>query len=259
MSINNLEKVGLTRQPQVEQAMAWLVQNGPLHQDPPLPHWVLRQLVRTERIARLRRGLYLAPTPAGKLPSLPAVGQLLAPEGYLSFYGAITLHGLTDQDTARWAMVTREPACGIRYGQRRLEFVPWPARVRSAAVTTKRFDGVSVRLATPAQAFCDCLEAPRHGPSAAELVHVLRDGLALGKLSERGLVAHALEISSLVLARRLGLLLEITTGKVNPRLHELATRSHNWTRLDDRDGHERDTRWRLLLPRSREDILAAAR
>ena len=259
MSINNLEKVGLIRQPQVEQAMTWLVENGPLHQDPELPHWMLRQRVRAVRVARLRRGLYLAPTPTGRLPGLPAVGQLLAPEGYLSFYGAITLHGLTDQDTALWAMATKAPQAAIRYGQLRLEFVPWPARVRDAAVQTLRIDRVRVRLATPVQAFSDCLEAPRYGPSAPELLHVLRDGLSLGKLSERGLIAHALEIDSSVLARRLGLLLELATGKIEPRLHAIATRSHDWTRFDDRDAKERDSRWRLLLPRSREDILVAAR
>lgn len=259
MSINNLDKLGITRQPLLEQAMTWLVEHGPVHRDPELPHWTLRQLVRTERIARLRRGLYLAPTPAGRLPALPAVAQLLAPDGYLSFYGAITLHGLTDQDTALWAMVTREPAFPIRYGARRLEFVPWPARVRNASVGTKKVDGVTVRLATPVQAFCDCLEAPRYGPSASELVHVLRDGLALRGLSERALVTHAVNIASPVLARRLGLLLELTTGKIDPRLQALATRSHNYTRFDDRPAKERDPRWRLLLPRSREDILAAAR
>src|SRR6266568_755584 len=126
MSNNNLEKLGVTRQPQVEQAMLWLVENGPLHQDPQLPHWILRQLVRGKRIARLRRGLYLVPTQTGRLPSLPAVGQLLAPDGYLSFYSAITRHGLTDQETALWAMVTDKPQFAVRYGQIRLEFVAWP-------------------------------------------------------------------------------------------------------------------------------------
>ena len=259
MSDNNLEKLGLTRQPQVEQAMAWLIEHGPLHQDPDLPHWVLRQLVRAERIARLRRGLYLAPLPSGRMPALAAVAQLLAPEGYLSFYGAITLHGLTDQDTARWAMVARSPQFPIRYGPLTLDFVAWPARLRSARVQTRRFDDVPVQLATPVQAFCDCLEAPRYGPPAPELLHVLRDGLSLGKLSERALVAHALEISSPVLARRLGLLLELASNKVEPHLLEVANRSHNWTRFDDREANERDTQWRLLLPRSRADILRAAR
>lgn len=259
MSINNLDKVGVTRRPQVEQAMAWLVANGPLHQDPPLPHWTLRQLVRTERIARLRRGTYLAPRPDGRLPAAPAVAQLLAPEGYLSFYGAITLHGLTDQDTARWVMVTRAHQAPARAPRAQFDFVPWPARVRGAQVRTRAIDGVRVRLATPLQAFSDCLEAPRFAPSFPELVHVLRDGLALRRLSRGSLVERALELSSPVVARRLGLLLELVTGEVEPRLVDVAGRSHNWTRLDDRPATIREPRWRLLLPRSRGDILAAAR
>lgn len=259
MSINNLTKVGLIRQPHVEQAMAWLVANGPLHRDPDLPHWILRQLVQTQRIARLRRGVYLAPLPSGELPPGPATAHLLAPEGYLSFYGALTLHDLTDQDTAQWVMVTRAHQARARAPRAQFDFVPWPARLRSARTQTRTFDGIEVRMATPLQAFSDCLEAPRFAPSFAELLHVLRDGMSLRRLSPRALVVHALKLDSPVVARRLGMLLELATEHVDPRLLELANRSHNWTRLDDRAASIREPRWRLLLPQARDRILGAAR
>ena len=259
MHINNLEKRGLTRTPQVEQAMAWLVTNGPLHIESEMPHWILRQLVHTERIARLRRGVYLAPTREGELPSAPAVAQLLAPDGYLSFYGPLTLDGLTDQDTARWVMVTGRHQAPARLPRGRVDFAVWPRRIKTASTRVRTIDGVRVRIATPAQAFMDCLEAPRFAPPAPELLHVLRDGSDLGKLSQRELVRRARALGSPMVARRLGLLIELATGKVEPSLRELAERSHKWSRLEDRPAEIREPGWRLLLPQTREFILGAAR
>lgn len=257
------EKLGISRKPQIEQAMDWLVEHGPIHQAPALPAWMLHHLVRMGRIARLRRGLYLVPeTGTGAMLPLPVVAARLAPEGYLSFYGALTLHGLTDQDAARWGIVGKEKQALIRYGRQRLEFVPWPARLTNAEKTRWRIDRWTIRLATPVQAFCDTLEAPRLGPGWAELIHVLQTGLSTKHLRAGQLRARARHLDSVVLARRLGLLLELTTGEVDRDLEQLARRSHNWTTLGGKSAPRRitrDTRWRLLLPHPREEMLLAAR
>jgi len=259
MSIDIVLEPGLLRTAQTDQALAWLVRHGPLLSDPPLPQWVLRQLVRTERIARLRRGLYLAPRANGRLPSLPAAAALVEPSGYLSFYAALTLHGLTDQDADRWGMVTARRRRPIRYGRARLEFVTWPARVPIAKAVTRRIDGVSVRIATPVQAYCDTLEAPRFGPSLPEMLHVLRVGLRARRLSIAALRAHARRVNSVVLARRLGLLLELATGTADAQLVRIAQRSHAWSRAEERPGTISEPRWRLLLSRAPGDVVRAAR
>jgi len=261
MNSHNLNELGLTQMPKLEQAMAWLVEHGPLHVDPDLPNWMLKALVRGGRIARLRRGLYLAPTAEGHMLSLPAVATLLAPKGYLSFYGALTLQGLTDQETTRWAVVTDARQGSITLGQQRLDFVPWPRRVRDADVRTHRRGDETIRIATPAQALADALEAPRYARSWPELVHIVRNGTGSGRLSARALRARALATASPALARRLGFLLELETGKVDAQLSALAQRSNNWTRLAGlgEKTRVRDSRWRLELPRSREDLLAAVR
>ena len=120
MTSQNLYESGLIVSPKLEQAMAWLVENGPLHVEPKLPNWILKALVNDGRIARLRRGAYLAPTPEGRMLSLPAVATELAPKGYLSFYGALVRHGLTDQDTTRWGFVTGSRQAPVRLGGDRL-------------------------------------------------------------------------------------------------------------------------------------------
>ena len=247
--------------PKLEQAMAWLIEHGPVVVDPPLPQWLLHDLVEGQRIARLRRGIYLVPTAKGEMLNLPAVATLLAPKGYLSFYGALVLHGLTDQDTTRWGFVTDKRQSSLKWGQQRLDFVPWPRRLRNAEVKTLQRGSETIRIASPAQALCDALEAPRYVPSWPELLHVLRTGLALRRFAVSGLRARALAINSPALARRLGLLLEMETGEVDPALLKIAQRSNDWTRLAGLGtrARVRDARWRVELPRSREDLLAAVR
>lgn len=241
--------------------MAWLIERGPVVVDPPLPAWLLHDLVEAGRVAHLRRGVYLVPMPNGDMLSLPAVATELARKGYLSFYGALVLHGLTDQDTTHWAFVTDKRQGSLRLGAQQLDFVPWPGRLRDAEVKYLRRGSETVRLATPVQALADALEAPRYARSWPELLHVFRSGTGLKRLSRTALRARALATDSPALARRLGFLLELDTGKVDPQLATIAARSNDWTRLAGfgEKARERDSRWRLELPRSREDLLAAVR
>ncbi len=262
MNVNISYKLGLSRKPKLEQSMDWLVQNGPLIENPSLPAWILKRLVRTKRIARLRRGLYLVPDRrTGQMLPLPTIAARLAPNGYLSFYGVLSIYGLTDQDPTSWAIVTRRRQASLRYGRQRLYFVAWPERLRKAKTQRRSFRGSQVRVATPVQAYCDTLEKPRLSPGLPELLHVLIVGLSTKQLTARRLRAHALRLNSVVLARRLGLLLEMATGRVDPALKELARKSHNWTPLE-RMSHRRpirESRWMLVLPAPKDHIAAAAR
>lgn len=247
--------------PKLEQAMTWLIEHGPVVVDPPLPQWLLHDLVEGQRIARLRRGVYLVPTPTGQMRSLPAVATQLAPRGYLSFYGALVLDGLTDQDTTRWGFVTDKRQGSLKAGGQELDFVPWRRRLRTAEVNTWQRGSEQIRIASPAQALTDALEAPRYAPSWSELLHVLRNGIARRKFTLGRLRARALATDSPALARRLGLLLEMETGRIDPALLAISQRSNDWTRLAGLGTkvRVRDSRWRLELPRSREDLLAAVR
>lgn len=261
MNVNIYEKVGLSRKPKLEQAMDWLIEHGPLHENPPLPTWILKHLVRTKRIARLRRGLYLAPDRKGQMLPLLLVAVRLAPEGYLSFYGALSIHGLTDQDPSSWGIVTKNRQAPVRYGRQRLYFVAWPERLKKAKTGRRTIRGGKTRIATPVQAFCDALEKLWLSPGLPELLHVLIVGLSTKQLTIRRLRTCALQLGSVVLARRLGFLLEIATGSVDPALKDLARRSHRWTPLEraPHKGSVRDSRWLLVLSTSKEEIAAAAR
>ena len=261
MSVNNVKFGGnVLRQVRTDAALRQLIAAGPVVVAPDLEPWVLRQLVHTGRIARLRRGAYLVPDRQGRMLPPPAVAALLEPKGYISFYGALILHGLTDQDTSIWAVVTTRRQASARYGRARIVFVIRRARAPRAKVRTRRVAGVPVRIASADDAFCDCLERLRYAPSPTELLRILRTGLQSRRLSVRRLRDRALGSGSPSVASRLGLLLELATAQRDRRLYALARRSHRWRSLvAEGSAALHDSAWRLTLPASPQQLARSAR
>lgn len=261
MTVNNPSSGGsVLRELRTDAALRRLIAAGPVVVAPGLEPWVLRQLMRTGRIARLRRGVYLVPDAEGRMLPPAAVAARLDPKGYLSFYGALILHGLTDQDTGVWVVVTTKPQPSARYGRARIVFVLRRARAPRPQVRTRRIARVPIRVASADDAFCDCLERPRYGPSPAELLRILKTGLQSRRLSVRRLRDRVLRSGSPSSASRLGLLLELSTGKRDPPLYAFARRSHRWRALMDKGAVAlRDSSWRLTLPASPKQIARAAR
>lgn len=261
MSVNNGNSGGsVLRQLQTDAALRQLIRAGPVVVGPGLEPWVLRQLVRTGRIARLRRGVYLVPDARGQMLPAAAVAALLEPKGYLSFYGALIVYGLTDQDTDVWAVITPRYQAMAHYGRARIVFVARRARTPRAEVRLRRMAGVKVRVASAEDAFRDCLERPRYAPSPTELLRVLQTGLATRRMSIRRLRDRAIRSRSPFVASRLGLLLEIATGKRDKQLYDLARRSHRWRSLiENGKASLRDSDWRLILPSSPDHLARAAR
>src|SRR5712692_3742134 len=256
MSINNVKFGGnVLREVRTDAALRQLISAGPVVIAPDLEPWVLRQLVHTGRIARLRRGAYLVPDAQGRMVPPAAVATLLQPKGYISFYGALILHGLTDQDTSVWAVVTTRRQASARYGRARIVFVIGRVRAPRPKLRTRRIAGVPVRIASADEAFCDCLERPHYAPSPTELLRILRTGLQTRRLSVRRLRDRALQSGSPSVASRLGLLLELATGERDRRLYARARRSHRWRSLIDEGGAAlRDSGWRLTLPASPQQL-----
>jgi predicted transcriptional regulator of viral defense system len=240
--------------------MAWLVEHGPIVNSPPLPTWALDRLVKSKRILRLRRDVFLAPTPAGRLPSSESVASLLAPGGYISFYEAMILNGLTDQDTSRLVVISDRRQANARFGDRTIHFVFAPGRAAFAHTVTKDFDGVRGRVATVAQAVLDSLTLPWHAPRLRELVAIIRLGLQSGRLNREELVELVLAENSPAVARRAGFLLELVGADVDSRLRALAVRTNDRTPLiPSQPTKASNSTWRLDLPASEPELLAAAR
>ncbi len=261
MIVNKSSSGGsVLRELRTDAALRQLIAAGPVVVSPGLKPWVLRQLVRTGRIARLRRDVYLMPDAKGRMLPPAAVAALLDPKGYLSFYGALILHGLTDQDTGVWAVLTTRRQPSARYGRARIVFVIRRAHAQRPQLRTRRTAGIPIRVASPDDAFCDCLIRPRYGPSPAELLRILKTGLQSRRLSVRRLRDRALRSGSPSVASRLGLLLELATRERDRRLYAFARRSHRWRSLIEKGAvASRDSAWRLTLPTSPKQIARSAR
>lgn len=257
MDITILHRNNLIALDQQEQALAWLIENGPLVNDPPIPMAQLRNLVKARRLVRLRRNLYLAPTAQGVLPSLPRTISLVDPNGYISGHGALSLHNLNDQDIVTWYSVSAHRHADIIYGSFSAHFVLSPIR-RSAAMTT----GILVRgeriiVATPARALIDEIELMPFGLDYSETARILRFALDTAATSEDSIIAEMGGTPTVAAARRLGFLLEIATGRKNLRLLAMAQSVSGMTRVAGSDIPE--YAWRLYLPQLRDTILGASR
>ena len=95
-NLNEPRSKVLFPEPVLNQAMRYLIENGPLVKTPPLPDWSLSRLVAQKRILRLRSGLYLTARAGGELPDVWETAGLIAEEVSSGFWGALRLHGMTD-------------------------------------------------------------------------------------------------------------------------------------------------------------------
>jgi len=262
MSLNNLIKVGAVALPKVEQAAAWMIGQGPIIEHPELPVWVLRTLVGQNRVARLRRGMYAVPDARGQLRLSPfAVGEVVEPGSVLSFHAALAFWNVTDQIPRRIGVVSKKRHSPIAFGPQTVVFLARPRTLRHMEVKRTKIGDQTVGVATPAQAFVDALSSPPLAASPAEMLTILGHGLATKIFTPTALRRRALADGSLVVARRLGLLLELATGKTDSALLERARSSHAYSSFDgpeDQQATHAVPRWLLHTPAAPERMQAAA-
>jgi len=262
MSLNKLLKVGAVALPKVEQAAAWMIEQGPIIEHPELPPWVLRTLVGQNRVARLRRGVYAVPDAQGRLRLSPfAVGEIVEPGSILSFHAALAFWNLTDQTPRRIGVLSRTCHSSIALGPQTVVFLARPRALKRMERKLAKIGDLTVRVATPSQAFVDALSSPPLAASPAELLAILAHGLATKILTPTGLRRRAIADGSLVVARRLGLLLELATGTADSELLDRARTSHAYSSFDgpeDQQATHAVPRWLLRTPAAPERIQAAA-
>ena len=238
-----------------EQAVAWLVENGPLVTAPPIPVWIMRRLTDDRRILRLRRGTYLVPTEEGRLPSLGRAMNLLDADGYISGHAALAAQGLNDQDIPTWwALATRRQA-DITYGHFAGHFVYSPGSATSGERHTVPLEGEAVVMATPTQALVDEARLIPFGFDWVETGRVLRNAVDVRRTDEAEVKRVLAQQPSLAAARRLGLLFELVRGRPDPDLLRIARRTTTVSVVSG--GRFVDREWRIKLPLRRDDIRRA--
>lgn len=262
ISLHDLLKVGAVALPKVEQAAAWMIEEGPIIEHPELPAWVLRTLVGQNRVVRLRRGVYVVPDAQGQLRLSPfAVGEVVEPGSIVSFHAALAFWNMSDQTPRRIGVVSKTRHSPIAFGPQTVVFLARPRALTHMEFKRTKIRDQTVRVATPAQAFIDALSSPPLAASPAEMLTILVHGLATKIVTPTALRRRALADGSLVVARRLGLLLELATGKTDSELLERARSSHAYSTFDgpeDRQATHAVPRWLLHTPAAPERIQAAA-
>ena len=236
--------------------MGWLLEHGPLVQSPPLPMWALRRLVRSQRVIRLYRDVYLAPRLDGRLPSAIELALMLAPDGYLTGRAALGLYGLDDQVASEIEVVSNNHRPSVRYRQQTICVVASPARIAQARSRRRLIGSTIGRVATPAQALFDCLDDAGQPLMPSEVIRAMRTlgVLEPGQLGR--LDAMAVKRGSPSLARRVGYCLEAAGVEPSSRLRHLARSNHAYTSLGRIWSRVLDSSWRVITSTSKEAILA---
>ena len=254
MSLDSLNETELIALPQVEQAMAWLVSNGPLITDPPIPNWILRRLVEARRVLRLRRSLYLVPSTEARLMGVGPTVNALDPEGYVSGLAALALHGLTDQDIADWWSISPRRQSDVRYGRIDVHFICSPDRARSGERVVVSQAGETITVATPSQAILDVLRFMPDRINWLAIARMLAEALAQRATTPTELTTMLLKdrAPSAAVARRLGFLLEAVGATAPDPLLAISRRTHDVTAIPGAKAHVE--RWRLISPVSEQDI-----
>lgn len=254
MNLDSLNETELIALPQVEQAMAWLVSNGPIVSDPPISNWILRSLVDARRIMRLRRSLYVVPSGDARLLGVGHTVNTLDPEGYVSGLAALALHNLTDQDVADWWSISPRRQSDIRYGRVRVHFVYSPVRARSGERTIVTQAGEQVTVATPAQAILDELRFMPERIDWLAIARMLSEALNQQATTpgELTTVLSRDRAPSTAVARRLGFLLEAVGASAPDSLFKISRRTHDVTAVVGAKATV--DRWRLISPLSEHEI-----
>lgn len=252
MNLDNLHERHLIAVQKTEQAMAWMVEHGPLVVDPGLPTWITESLVDARRVMRLRRGVYLAPDAEGRLPSLPRAMSLLDPSGYVSGHGALAAQGLTDQDVAVWWAAGSRRQADIAYGLYRAHFVLSPQSARQGQRQVVAYEGDQISMATPSQALVDEARLMPFGFDWVETGRILRNAVDLAQTDEKQVLGLLAAQPSLAATRRLGVLFEIVRGEPDPRFLEAARRNLTVSRISGEE--QMDPVWRITLPVDKKQI-----
>jgi predicted transcriptional regulator of viral defense system len=171
----------------------------------------LKTLARQGWVKRLARGLYMVvPLEAGPQrvwtedPALIA-SQVVVPS-YLSFWSALSFHGLTEQVPRVVTVATRRSHAPVEILGLRYLFT---------ALSARKFFGFEatwvghqqVPVATPEKAILDCLDHPERAGGVSEVAKAL---VSLGaKLDTRRLLRDLGRMRVGAVAKRLGFLLEI--------------------------------------------------
>lgn len=203
-------------------------------------HQLLHRAAAKGLVRRITRGRYTLGA-----ETLVAATNLVAPS-YLSFWSALSLHGLSLQVPHTLQLTTTKPRRRLFLNGTPIQFVTLGSR--RCFGYRHQPDGACV--ASPEKAMVDALYLPRLAGGLGEVRSSLERGLREGLLDPRELARLALRMDSASLCRRLGYLLAQAPSQLPSRLQgALEASGRGYALLDPgrpRCG-PRDKRWRLQL------------
>lgn len=176
----------------------------------------IERLVRSERVAQVRRNLLVLPDATGSTTaSLLELVDVITPRPYLITGGrALEEHGLTDQHHFAISVLVPRPTTPLAWRGETARFL--------LSESDRIWGGEPVAplgearpgpvIATPERAILDAISLTRYGVSLSQAIAALRQSLDADTGFSEKLFAAARRCGSASTARRSGLLLEMLAG-----------------------------------------------
>lgn len=220
-------------------------------------HGLLRKHVASGRIARVRRGLYAAPTPGTRAETVDPflVATKAAPDAAVSHHAALQFHGRAYSIWSQVTFLTTHATRSFRFGP--VEYVavrpPEPvARLPEMGGGVERVPsgGGEVRVCSCERAMVDVLHSPALGGGWEEIFRSLS---MVEFFDLDAVIAYTLALESAVTAARVGYFLSLHGERLfveEAHLQRLAARAPKQARYLDRSrGPGRLVHpWNLIVP-----------
>lgn len=227
------------------------------HASPRTVDSLLRQHVASGRIARVRRGLYVAPI-AGSIATTAdpyLVATKASPDATISHHAALQFHGCAYSIWNRVTFLTAHSTRGFRFGP--VEYVPVrpPSSLgrlpdMGGELERVKYGGGDVRVCTCERAMVDVLHTPALGGGWEEVFR----SLAMIEFQDlETVVRYTLLLDSAVTAARVGYYLSAHRERLfveESHLERLASRAPKQVRYFDttRESGRLIHPWNLIVP-----------
>jgi predicted transcriptional regulator of viral defense system len=218
---------------------------------------LLRKHIASGRVARVRRGLYVAPATGARAETVDPflVATKAAPDAAVSHHAALQFHGRAYSMWSQVSFLTTHATRGFRFGP--VEYVPVrpPGQVEqlldtSGGVECVPSGGGEVRVCTCERAMVDVLHSPALGGGWEEIFR----SLAMVEFFDLdAVITYTLALDSAVTAARVGYFLSLHRERLfveQAHLDRLAARAPKQARYLDRSREQGRLvhPWNLIVP-----------
>lgn len=211
---------------------------------------ILENLVQKKFLVRLERGKYCRSTFKNDM----VIGCFLTPDGSVSYWSALNLHGLTEQFSNTMFIQTSKQKANKKISGTNFQFI----KIRSskyAGIVKQGYGTNAFSMTDVEKTIIDCFDLPQYSGGYAELIRAF----ANASLDAQKMIDYCKVVNSIAVTKRMACLIDILEKQeLIPFLNYAKSIVNEAYSLFDPFGIEKGEfikAWKIRLNISREQIL----